>query len=184
MRQFPCFLLALALLPAAARSQDLPSAPQPTSASDDADEEAWDRLTFIRPESQLAVQTRRGTFHCQDQRVSDAVFYCETPAVSVHWFVVLDSRSLKFQRSEVFAVRERHPGRIRLVGYGSALGAGFAVGAANANTKGGEPRVIGGLAGSALFGLAALPVVEAIAAFSPGKLLYRRLQHPPTPKPE
>jgi hypothetical protein len=177
MRCLQICLFAALLPPAAIHSQDLPSAPQPAktqSGSSDAGDEAWDRLNFLTPNSQISVKTTRGTYHCEDPRVTDTQLDCEIPSPRGPLGAFIGPRSIQLNRFEVAEVGLRHPYRIRLIGYGTAAAAGIAFGAVGANPPSGQPRAVTAAAGAAIFCVAAIPIVELIEAFSHGTTLFRR----------
>jgi hypothetical protein len=174
MRQFPFFLLAALLLPVKVYSQDLPSAPQPVAPSN-ADEEAWDRLSFVEGDTEVFVQSRRGTTRCESLSVTEGGLSCQA------YVVFGSSRTTRVSRSEVLSVRERVGDSARWIALAAGTAGGFAW--AHSWNRPAQHGIDGVLVG-AFFGYAAWKLSPIAQHFLPGRTLYRRQQHPTHPNAE
>jgi hypothetical protein len=170
------FLLATILsLTGNLAAQQLPSAPTPQPSP--ADDNAWNRLSWITPGTQVSVsRAHHLPFRCSDLHVTDQGLSCEFHSI---WTSSLD---LDLPRAEVRSVSIRHDKRNFWIGVAAMSTVGFVVGASQSNIGPYNYRAENGLIGAALVGFATSPLVIAVVPLLPGHTVYRAGSLPPTPK--
>ena len=164
MRHLPILLLAYFLLPAQLHSQDLPSAPQPANASSSADDQAWDRLSFVPGDQEVFITSKHEKARCESLSITDEGLSCEAYAV------FSSSRTVRMPRSEVLRVRERLGDANSGIVVVAAVAGGFVWG--HSWDRPALHTVDGIVVGTAL-GVAAWKLIPIALHFIPGKTVYR-----------
>ena len=166
MKRMTVLLVTLLSLTGILAGQQLPSAPTPIPSQ--ADDDAWNRLSWITPDTQVSVsRPHHLPFRCTDLRVSDQGLSCEFRSI---WTSSLD---LDLPRAEVRGVSIRHDKRNFWIGVAAMSTLGFVVGASKSESGPYNYRVENGMIGAGLVGLATTPLVIAVVPLLPGHTVYR-----------
>ena len=175
MKYLLWILIAISMLPDAARTQALPDNPEPAKP----DASGWNRVEELARDEEITV-ARSGKFtqRCRfDGATPDRLFCYKSYPFS-------EERSFQIDRAEVESVRLDQSRRNFHIIVGSAAAAGFVAGAALPKPRGSEyPRYIRGIGGAALGTLAGFVVAVPVELLIPGKLIYRQPQTGPDSHP-
>lgn len=166
MRYLLWILIAISMLPVAARSQALPDNPEPAKP----DVSGWNRVADLDRDKPISVSRTGGhTFRCHfDEATGDSLLcYSSSPWRS--------DRSFKFDRSQIKTVRLDQSRRNFMITTGAtAAASGIFIGLHAARHGNAITGVFGGAIGSSI-GFAAGGIVAIPVAFLiPGKLIYRQ----------
>ena len=165
MKHLPILLLAYFLLPAKLHSQDLPSAPQPTNTASLADDQAWDRLSFVAGDEEVFISSKNGKSRCESLSITDQRLSCEAYAI------FSSTRTIRIPRTEVLRVRQRLGDGNSGIVVVAAVAGGFVWG--HSWDRPALHTVDGIVVGTA-FGFAAWKLIPIALHFIPGKTVYRR----------
>ena len=166
MKHLLWILIAISILPVAARSQALPDSPEPAKP----DVGDWNRVADLARDEEITVARTGGfTQRCRfDGAIPDRLFCYRSYPFS-------DERSFQIDRAEVKTIRLDQTRRNLRIIVGSAAAAGFVAGAALPKPRGNEyPRYLRGLGGAAIGTLAGFVVAVPVELLIPGKVIYRK----------
>jgi len=166
MKRLGLLIATVLCLPAFTLAQT--SAPQPAHQPSQAGDDAWNRLSWLSPDTQVSVSGGHPLpFRCSNLHVTDQGLSCEFHSV---W---TSSRYLDLPRSEVRSVSIRHDRRNFWIGVAATSTLGFVVGASKSNIGPYNYRAENGLIGGALLGFATTPLVFAVVPLLPGHTVYK-----------